>query len=49
VLQVKKMRWLRSMLPGMMMMSFICSCRNNNQPNAIYPWGTFVMRHTTQL
>jgi hypothetical protein len=25
----------------MMMMSFICSCRNNNQPNAIYPLGTF--------
>ena len=25
----------------MMMMSFICPCRNNNQPNAIYPLGTF--------
>jgi hypothetical protein len=24
-----------------LMMSFICSCRNNNQPNAIYPLGTF--------
>jgi hypothetical protein len=21
-------------------MTFICSCRNNNQPNAIYPLGT---------
>ena len=27
--------------PVLMMMSFICSCRNNNQPNAIYPLGTF--------
>ena len=26
---------------GMMMMTFICSCRNNNQPTAIYPLGTF--------
>ena len=25
----------------MMMIPFICSCRNNNQPNAIHPWGTF--------
>jgi hypothetical protein len=25
----------------LMMMTFICSCRNNNQPNAIYPLGTF--------
>jgi hypothetical protein len=24
-----------------MMMSFICSCRNNNQPTDIYPLGTF--------
>jgi hypothetical protein len=24
----------------MMMMSFICSCRNKNQPKAIYPKGT---------
>jgi hypothetical protein len=24
----------------MMMMSFICSCRNNNHPKAIYPKGT---------
>jgi hypothetical protein len=22
-------------------MTFICSCRNNNQPNAEYPLGTF--------
>jgi hypothetical protein len=22
----------------MMMMSFICSCRNKNEPNAIYPY-----------
>ena len=27
--------------PVLMMMSFICFCRNNNQPNAIYPLGTF--------
>jgi hypothetical protein len=26
----------------MMMMSFICSCRNNNQPTAIYPLGTIL-------
>jgi hypothetical protein len=25
----------------MMMMTFICSCRNNNQRTAIYPLGTF--------
>jgi hypothetical protein len=25
----------------MMMMTFICSCRNNNQPTVIYPLGTF--------
>jgi hypothetical protein len=24
----------------MMMMSFICSCRNKNQPKTIYPKGT---------
>jgi hypothetical protein len=24
-----------------MMMSFICSCRNKNQPKAIYSKGTF--------
>ena len=29
-----------------MMMSFICSCRNKNQPKAIYPQGTF---HHTRL
>jgi hypothetical protein len=28
--------------PVVMMMIFICSCRNNNQPNAIYPLGTFL-------
>ena len=27
-----------------MMMPLICSCRNNNQPNAIYPLGTFPRR-----
>jgi hypothetical protein len=26
--------------PAMMMMSFNCSCRNKNEPNAIYPLGT---------
>jgi hypothetical protein len=25
---------------GMMMMSYTCSCRNKNEPNAIYPLGT---------
>ena len=30
----------------MMMMSFICSCRNKNQPKAIYPKGT---SHHTRL
>jgi hypothetical protein len=25
----------------LLMMTFICSCRNNNQPTAIYPLGTF--------
>jgi hypothetical protein len=25
----------------MMMMTYICPCRNNNQSNAIYPLGTF--------
>jgi hypothetical protein len=29
----------------MMMMSFICPCRNKNQPEAIYPKGT--SHHTT--
>jgi hypothetical protein len=29
----------------MMMMSFICSCRNKNQSKAIYPKGTF-LSHT---
>ena len=28
---------VRSVWMMMMMMTFICSCRNNNQPNAIYP------------
>ena len=32
--------------PGVMMMSFICSCRNKNQPKAIYPKGT---SHHTRL
>ncbi len=35
----------RTSLP-LMMMSFICSCRNKNQPNAIYPKGT---SHHTRL
>jgi hypothetical protein len=26
---------------GRMMITFICSCRNNNQPTVIYPLGTF--------
>jgi hypothetical protein len=26
---------------SVMMITFICSCRNNNQPTAIYPLGTF--------
>jgi hypothetical protein len=30
----------------MMMMSFICSCRNKNQPKAMYPKGT---SHHTRL
>jgi hypothetical protein len=30
----------------MLMMSFICSCRNKNEPKAIYPKGT---SHHTRL
>jgi hypothetical protein len=33
-------RWFWAPSPQMMMMSFICSCRNKNQPKAIYPKGT---------
>jgi hypothetical protein len=36
----------RSACGLMMMMSFICSCRNKNQPKAIYPNGT---SHDTSL
>jgi hypothetical protein len=35
-----------SLLPMMMMMSLICSCRNKNQPKDIYPKGT---SHHTRL
>jgi hypothetical protein len=35
-----------SMWNMMMMMSFICSCRNKNQPKVIYPKGT---SHHTRL
>jgi hypothetical protein len=30
----------------MMMMTFICSCRNNKQSTAMYPLGTFLVVQT---
>ena len=33
----------------MMMMPFICSCRNNNQSTAIYPLGRYCLTRTPPL
>jgi hypothetical protein len=44
---VPSLRYTRGLGWRMMMMSFICSCRNKNQPKAIYPKGT--SHHTSLL